>query len=1220
MQQMERQDSLDTVPLPEGMQRKLLAYRKTVWVIKITEGVLAGMFGLFVSYLLVFGLDRLFDAPAVLRTAILVAGSVGMLILFPLKYHDWVWSHRRLDQVARLVRRRFPRFGDQLLGIIELAQRDADAGVSRRLVEAAMQQVDAELKDRDLSGAVPEPKARRWAVAAGIPLLLIVVVFVVIPAAGGNALWRWAMPWLDVERYTFAQLDGESGRMVVPYAEPFDVEVALKGDSPWKPESAEARYVSLEAGDQAPIVAGRDGSKYEFAIPPQTKDGTVTITVGDASREIPVEPKLRPALKTITAEVQLPAYLQRSEPLSEDVRGGTVTIVKGSTAVFHATATRELALCTMDARAQQAQGALVTTERVEVAASSKHELTWRDRFGLTPREPQVLSIEAVEDGAPTVAFDKLQNNQVVLADQTIAFDIFSADDFGVSRLGLEWEGIEDPVHNPKPDKGEKLVAAGGPAEDEMTVKATFSATRENVRPQSLRMRAFAEDYLPGRKRSYSTWIVIHVLTKEQHLKWVTEQISKWAEVALEVQDKELELHETNKELSEMTPSELAEPVNQAKLQEQAAAENANAAKLDALVDIGKQLVKEAAKNEKFDASQLEAFAELLKKLEELANENMPKIADLLAQAAAAPGPPAGEPIEDPKVAFDPAEGKAGKPDEKEPEPGVEAPPGGVDRGLEKPDKYGPDAKDLQGLDKDPKDPNTPGGDVVQDKSKQPDGKPGYLPANPTPLVLDFESTFNKPEKAEDAPQLVGGLLPPSTVLEGSGKEEKPKPAAETKKQIVLKAVHEQKELLDAFQKLAEEMNKLLMSFENSTFVKRLKAASRRQIDIAVAIDGLPGFGVSDAPENPKSEKVASLELAQAEKVFTILEDMAAFAGRKPSVNYTQVLTEMHDATVVDELRDVAGAIVKNRVGESVIDAEFWADNLDRWAEQLVDPLGDGTPPPVDYIELPSLTPEMVLAVMRLIDGETQLRDETRELEKSKPALASEEYARGAAALAEKQATMSKQSRELAEQIAAMPKAPGQADATFGKVMDDVEAKAGAADDVRAKAIAKLVAAASVADGEAKATIQKQIATLEAEGEVQETALALRIEEIEFAKKLAIKILGGEIKKLNHAAKVMDEVAWLLIKPPRTDMTVIAAETEVIEILLKTHRLPNAPMVVMAPPASALANALAGIGDDSSRSSIENRAPDQATGKAGRKLPAEFRQGLDAYFNALEGRK
>ena len=45
----------------------------------------------------------------------MIAGSVGMVILFPLKYHNWVWKHRRLDQVARLVRHRYPLFGDELL-------------------------------------------------------------------------------------------------------------------------------------------------------------------------------------------------------------------------------------------------------------------------------------------------------------------------------------------------------------------------------------------------------------------------------------------------------------------------------------------------------------------------------------------------------------------------------------------------------------------------------------------------------------------------------------------------------------------------------------------------------------------------------------------------------------------------------------------------------------------------------------------------------------------------------------------------------------------------------------------------------------------------------------------------------------------------------------------------------------------------------------------------
>ena len=61
------------------------------------------------------------------------------------------------------------------------------------------------------------------------------------------------------------------------------------------------------------------------------------------------------------------------------------------------------------------------------------------------------------------------------------------------------------------------------------------------------------------------------------------------------------------------------------------------------------------------------------------------------------------------------------------------------------------------------------------------------------------------------------------------------------------------------------------------------------------------------------------------------------------------------------------------------------------------------------------------------------------------------------------------------------------------------------------------------------------------------------------------------------------------------------------------------MVVKAPPATASALLLIGRGDDGGRAFIENRAPGQATGTSGRDLPEEFRQGLDAYFDALEGK-
>jgi hypothetical protein len=47
-------------------------------------------------------------------------------------------------------------------------------------------------------------------------------------------------------------------------------------------------------------------------------------------------------------------------------------------------------------------------------------------------------------------------------------------------------------------------------------------------------------------------------------------------------------------------------------------------------------------------------------------------------------------------------------------------------------------------------------------------------------------------------------------------------------------------------------------------------------------------------------------------------------------------------------------------------------------------------------------------------------------------------------------------------------------------------------------------------------------------------------------------------------------------------------------------------------------ALADLGEGGDAASqVEGRPVGQATGKAGRELPEEFKSGLDAYFNKLE---
>ena len=1128
----------NTVGLPPRMQDALEQYRKRVWIVKLAEGTLAAIFGIMISYLVVFGLDRLFDTPTLLRVLILLTGMVGMVFFLPLKYYNWVWRHRSLEGIARLLQHKFPRFGDHVLGIVELAANRSDQSSSPALVAAAMRQVDEEVAKHNLADAVPNPRHRRWAYAAGVPLILVIIGILVIPATSRNTLARWLTPWRDVERYTFAQLEGNADPRVVAYAEPFDVETRLKEDSPWKPESGEAQYA-----DQTPIVAERDGASYKFQVPPQTKEGSVALRVGDARRSIPVEPKLRPALKDLTAKVQLPDYLQHQEPRIDDVRGGIVNLVKGSTATLEATTTRELSEATLNNRPQKVEGARVTTEPISVETTTEMHLTWRDRFGLTAREPQVLRFEALNDEAPTVALNKLKNNQVVISNEVLAFEIQAADDFGVKRIGLEWEGIRNPIHNPEPTSGEKIVSAGTPTADTVTVAATFSPKRESVKPQSLRLRAYAEDYLPNRDRIYSSHLVLHVLTPSEHFKWLVGQMQLWTGAAKDVHDKELQLHQINRELRDLSPETLDDPAQRKRIQEQAAAERANAARLDSLVETGTELVQEAAKNEEFDAEQLEAWGDIIEQLDEIAGQRMPSVADLLSRAAEAPGAPAepastGEPTDSEAQGGQAAQGQ-GRSTEGEPNDSAQV------------EKYGPDSiVPPESLDEIPEDPNKPGKGVSVNRSKQPQGgKPSFTPANPTPTVSDVESGFNKTEDASEgqAPQIVGGLRIPTTMLKGSGRdneksedEETPAPQAADH---VLEAVEEQQELLDAFAKLADEMSRLLVSFENSTFVKRLKAASRKQIDIAVDLNNLDSFGLDrTAALNNQSdrERLAERETNESEAVSTIIQDMVAYSDRRPSPNYLRVLSEMQDALVSNQMQDIAKTIHKNFVGQSTIEAEFWADTLDRWAEQLVDPLPDAPPPGGGMMELPNLPPEIVLEVLRIIDREIQLREETRELEQAKEAITLDAYTERSIDLYDTQITLTEDTREVAAQISLLPNAEER-------------------------------------------LIQQQLA------------------------------------KVTAAADVMDEVEDILAEPD-TGPKAIAAITEVIEILLQTCRIPNTPMVMTAPPATASALMLMGIGDDTGTAFLENRSPRQATGKAGRVLPEEFRQGLDAYFNVLEGRQ
>ncbi|SVD68178.1 uncharacterized protein METZ01_LOCUS421032, partial [marine metagenome] len=271
-----------------------------------------------------FGLDRIWDTPSAARWTILCAGSIGLGIFLPLKLHRWIWRQRKLEQVARLLRKSFPSLGDQLLGIVELAKGGQEQECSQTLVLAAMRQVDDATSEQDFSRAVPDPRHGRWAFAALTAIILAAAALFVVPAAGWNAFHRWSMPWKNIERYTFAELEAIPERLVVPLAESFSINARLADTSKWKPASAKARYI-----DQSTIRAKVKNNVYTFNISPQRDPGQLKIQAGDDREVVAIKPMSRPELESLNAIIDLPDYLQYSSPVNHAGRSGTLSILRG---------------------------------------------------------------------------------------------------------------------------------------------------------------------------------------------------------------------------------------------------------------------------------------------------------------------------------------------------------------------------------------------------------------------------------------------------------------------------------------------------------------------------------------------------------------------------------------------------------------------------------------------------------------------------------------------------------------------------------------------------------------------------------------------------------------------------------------------------------------------------------------------------------------------------
>ena len=975
--------SAQEVRLPETTQSKLNEFQQQVRRVKVAEGIFAGLFGLLLSWTVVFGIDRFVDTLALVRAIILAAGASGFGLFFPMKCHRWVWKTRTMHQVARLLSNRYPALGDQLLGVIELTAAKRNPGESHSLATAAIEQVDTAVKNRSFAEAIPKPRSRQWATAAAVPMLLLLIAIVVVPGAAWNAVGRWLTPWRDIDRYTFVQIESLPADIVVPHGEEFQVVAKLKENTAWAPDSGE---ILLDG--QPGIAATQLDKRFEFSLPPQTSDSALHVRIGDVRESVAVRPVTRPELTAITASVALPGYLEYTKPLTQDVRGGAISVVKGASVAFDAEVSRELSEATVSAGNADIAGSTIRTSGLAVTDSSVFQFEWTDTLGLSSRKPFPLSIRAVDDTAPQVSCIQDEPLQVILSTDVITFSVSAGDDYGLRAMGLEWSGVEHPLYNPNPDTAEKIVQAGGPEERSLSTQATFCAESDNVRPQFLRMRAWTEDYLPERGRVYSPVVMLHVLTPEDHAVWMSQQLRRWASRADDVYEQEMRLHDANRELRRMDADGLRTRDNQHRIQQQVLSERANAQRLSAVTGQGDKLIRQAMRNSEMLVGHLETFAQALKQLHGIAENKMPSVADLLAEATQAK-----------RSKQPPANASSSK-------KAKSSPMAGNDR-------------------------STPGG------SSKPGSKQKKKNSPTVPSLVDREQGFNAAhQKGEDkqtkskppkSPEF--GL--PVTQLQGGPKGEEKKQHDKKSDSKVDQAVEEQADLLADFKRVREDLQQIMDDLDNSTFVKRLKSASRRQLEMATDLNRtlLKGFGLSSIKledrERERTERIAIREEEESRSVWLLKSDLEAYYSRCKEDKFRRITDEMAELEVVSKLGMLGPRVRNNFSGDSISRVEFWADTLDRWAEELVcaSKCSAGTGSNGD-----SLPPAIVLELMRILEGEMDLRDETRAVETAKQALETKEYEVSAARLFQTQSSIHKRTLAVMDDIRAMP----SGESKFGK--------------------------------------------------------------------------------------------------------------------------------------------------------------------------------------------
>lgn len=260
------------------------------------------------------------------------------------------------------------------------------------------------------------------------------------------------------------------------------------------------------------------------------------------------------------------------------------------------------------------------------------QMNWEDVNGLEDAGGHRIRVEPLDDQRPLAYIQDIERQTVLLEEETVSFEIIAEDDYGTKHIGYEWTGEFTKPTDETPSRGSHILELGAPNQRRLSGAVHFSPKTRNIPAQKLQVRAFVEDYFPGRGRVYSEPITLHILTKDEQAQLLKDQFDRIIGELEDAARREQNNFDENRRIEQDGAEKLQEEANKERLEQQEMNEAENIEKMSELSERMEELLGEALKNGEVAPETMQKMAETMQKMQELSQEDMPKVEQQLQEA------------------------------------------------------------------------------------------------------------------------------------------------------------------------------------------------------------------------------------------------------------------------------------------------------------------------------------------------------------------------------------------------------------------------------------------------------------------------------------------------------------------------------------------------------------------------------------------------------------